>query len=714
MKKIQEISSFFYSQYFAEGVRITVGTLIPVIVCAFLGEFLMGTFISLGALIVGLSDTPGAPRHRRLGVVYCTIICIITILATALANDNMYIMTIVMASLSFLFSMFSVFNARAATVGMMGILIMLINIDAQFSFQEEMYYLGLFVIGGFWYMLISFSVMQVRPYRLAQQELSENIIEVADYLRLKANFYDLKYEANENYLKLIEKQISVNEHQENVRDILFQSKRSIKDTTKEGRFLTLIFNELVDLFEQSMTTHYDYTEIRKKYTDSGILEEIKRIIDKIAHELDNIAYKVNANKRPYQIYDFEKEVDNLRGLLEEYNATSNINSIPLKKIIINIRTITKHIQNIYRYIEFKADNVNKDEIQQSTKFINTDILNWQNFKDNLSLNSTVFRHALRMSIVLSATYFLFNIFNYSSFTTYWILLTILVILKPGFGLTKERNLQRLLGTIIGGIIGGIILITVPDVMIRFLILIVFFLIAYSLFRVNYIMAVIFMTPYVLIMLSFSGVNTLEMAKERVIDTFIGGSIAFLSSYVIFPNWESFQIRSNMRSLLVANYKYLAQAILILSDSKISIIDYKLARKEVYIASANMGSTFQRLLTEPKWRQQHTKDVNRFVILNHIFSSYTATLITQIYNTENKFYSPEHIKLLLKCLGYLENAIREITVQDDEDVDFIKSAPNDSDDLENEDTILITEQLQFLAKISGDLHKNVASLASKKI
>src|SRR5690606_6478998 len=121
----------------------------------------------------------------------------------------------------------------------------------------------------------------------------------------------------------------------------------------------------------------------------------------------------------------------------------------------------------------------------------------------------------------------------------------------------------------------------------------------------------FMTPYVLIMLSFTGVNTLEMAKERIIDTFIGGSIAFISSYVIFPNWESFQIRKNMYSLLVANYNYLAQANQLLSDKKISIIDYKLARKDVYIASANMGSTFQRLLTEPKWRQKNTKDVNRF-------------------------------------------------------------------------------------------------------
>lgn len=714
MKKTQEISSFFYSQYFAEGIRITLGSIIPVIVCAFLGEFLMGTFISLGALIVGLSDTPGAPRHRRLGIIYCTIISVITILVTALANDYLYMMTVVIAGLSFLFSMFSVFNARAATVGMMGILIMLINIDAQFPFHEEMMYLGLFVIGAVWYMLISFSLMKVRPYRLAQQELGENIVQVADYLRLKAKFYDLNNDAEENYLRLIEKQVSVNEHQENVRDILFQSKRSIKDTTREGRFLTLIFTELVDLFEQSMTTHYDYTEIRRKYDQSGILEEIKVLIDKIAHDLDNIAYKINANKRPYPLYQFDKEIDKLRLLIDVYDRSSQENSIPLKKIVINIRTIIKHINNIYQYVQFKADDVNKEEIQQSTKFIKTDILNWQNLKDNLSLDSSIFRHALRMSIVLSGTYFLFNIFNYSSFTTYWILLTILVILKPGFGLTKERNLQRLIGTIIGGIIGGIILITVPDVMVRFLVMIIFFLIAYSLFRVNYIMAVIFMTPYVLIMLSFSGVNTLEMAKERIIDTFIGGSIAFLSSYVIFPNWESFQIRTNMRSLLVANYKYLAQAVVLLSGNKISIIDYKLARKEVYIASANMGSTFQRLLTEPKWRQKHTKEVNRFVILNHILSSYTASLLTQIYNSENDFANSEHLKLLLKTLGHLEGAIQDISTNTCADVEFTKTATRNNIELINDDSILIAEQLQFLSKISGDLQKIVSSLASKEI
>lgn len=714
MKKAQEISSFFYSQYFAEGIRITLGSIIPIIVCALLGEFEKGTLISLGALIIGLSDTPGAPQHRKLGMYYCLLLSAITILITAIANDYLYIMTVILAVASFFFAMLAVFNSRAATVGMMGILVMLINIDGKYSFQQELVYLGLFIIGALWYMVISFSLMQVKPYRLAQQELSETIGQVADFIRLKANFYDLKINPDENYLKLVEKHISINQHLENVRDILFQSKRSIKDTTLEGRYLTLIFTDIVDLFEQSMTTHYDYSAIRNKYADSGLLEKLKNTIDKIAHELDNIAYRLNAGKRPTPIYDFSKEIDKLRTAIDQYDKQNNSNSIPLKKLVINIRSIVKHIAEIYRYSQLKASEMPKDDNIQTKKFVETDILNWQKFKDNLSLQSSVFRHAMRMSIVLSATFFLFQIFNYSTFTTYWILLTIMVILKPGFGLTKERNVQRLIGTTLGGIIGGIILLTVPDTTLRFAILIIFFLIAYSLFRINYIMAVMFMTPYVLIMLSFTGMNTFEMAKERIIDTFIGGTIAFLSSYVIFPNWESLQIKKNMYHLLVANYKYLAQAILMLSDRKISATEYKLARKEVYIASANMGSTFQRLLTEPKWRQKHTKEVNRFVILNHIFSSYTATVLTQMFNTENQYFTKEHVRLVLKSLSNLEQAIRALNLHESQQIEFIKSFDKQFTDTSNEDTIIITEQLQFLAKISGDLQKNVADIATKEI
>lgn len=713
MKRTEELRSFFYSQYFADGLRITLGSIIPIIICAFIGEFVTGTLISLGALIVGLSDTPGSPSHRRVGMLYCTALCILTILITALLNNVLLAMTLVIAILSFLFSMLAVFNSRAATVGTMCILVMLINIDDVYSLKEEISYLFYFIIGAIWYMIISMSITQVRPYRLAQQELSETILHVADYIRLKANFYDINQDADTNYLKLIDKQVIVNDHQENVRNILFQSKRSIKDTTKEGRYLTLTFTDIVDLFEQSMTTHYDYDTIRTNFADSGILEKIKSLLYKVTHELDNLAYKINANKIPKAVYDFDKEVDKLRLAIEELDQKEGINTIPLKKILINIRKMAFQVREIYNYSHFKSIEIQKDEIADTKKFVTTDIINWQSFKDNINIKSSIFRHALRMSIILSTTYLIFNLLDYGLFGTYWILLTILVILKPGFGLTKERNLQRLAGTIIGGIIGAIILITIKDQTILFALLIFFFLIAYSLFRINYIMAVIFMTPYVLIMSSFTGMNTFEIAKERILDTFIGGTIAFLSSYIVFPNWESFQIKKNMRGLLIANYRYLAQALQVLSGKNLLITDYKLARKEVYIASANMGSTFQRLLTEPKWRQKITKEVNRFVILNHIFSSYAATLMTSLNEADKIYYNNDLLKSLNRSLHHLEKAIQSIDLATMNEFTPASNLESINYEINNTDeSKLITDQLLFLSKISADLQKITIEIVSK--
>lgn len=718
MKKTKELSNFFYSQYFADGLRITIGCIVPIIICAALDKILLGTYISLGALLVGLSDTPGAPAHRRTGMIACFIICLITQFITVLVNGNIWLMTIVIGLLCFVYSMFAVFNARAATVGSMGILIMLIYVDDQNSFHDELMFLLYFTTGGLWYMLISFSITQARPYRLAQQELSETVRHVGDFIRLRANFYDTRINIDDNYRKLIDKQIEVHEHQENVRDLLFQSKRSIKDTTKIGRFLTLTFNDIVDLYEQAMTTHYDYELIRKEYGHTGILKDFKHLLIKTANELDHLAYQLNANRAPKPLYNFKEDIESILVSIEKIEREQNINSIPLKKILISIRHISSFIHNIYNYGVIRPNNtIKKQEIEEANKFIQTEHIDLRKLKDNLSMESTIFRHALRMAVVMSITYLVLNAqwFNIGTMGSYWVLLTIMVILKPGFGLTKERNFQRLLGTIIGGIIGAIILMTVHSEIARFIFLIFFFLIAYSLFRVNYIMAVMFMTPYVLIMLSFTGHNTFDIAKERIFDTFLGGMIAFISSYIVFPNWESFQIKNNIRQLLIANYNYLAQAVRILSGEDISITSYKLSRKELYIASANMGSTFQRMLSEPKWRQKSTKEANRFVILNHILSSYGATLLTQLTEAKNSNYTKEHLIILKKILNNLAKSIEEIPAKENSSPfqpvsDFPELTPDTLDPVE---TDLITEQLQFLNKISADLYKSTLDVMEKE-
>src|SRR5690606_27720322 len=138
-------------------------------------------------------------------------------------------------ALSFLFSMFAVYGARASSVGTMGILIMVLSISAMDDPSITVVgYLLYMLAGCVWYLVLSLSLHQVRPYRQAQQELAESIVNVADYIRIKANFYATKTDIEKNYRALIDQQVTISTHQDNVRDQLFRGKRRIRDTTEIG------------------------------------------------------------------------------------------------------------------------------------------------------------------------------------------------------------------------------------------------------------------------------------------------------------------------------------------------------------------------------------------------------------------------------------------------------------------------------------------------
>jgi uncharacterized membrane protein YccC len=290
--------------------------------------------------------------------------------------------------------------------------------------------------------------------------------------------------------------------------------------------------------------------------------------------------------------------------------------------------------------------------------------------------------------------------------SYWILLTILVILKPAYSLTKQRNYERLIGTFVGGLAGALIIHFVKDENGRFVFLLLFMIGAYSFQRVNYVVSVLFMTPFILIMFSFIGMGNFQLVKERIIDTFIGSFIALIASYFIFPSWEYPQLKNYMRKLLIANYNYLHYAAEGLTGKSFNPTEYKLMRKELYLSSANMASALQRMLSEPKSKQRNVREVNKFIVLNHKLSSYIVTLAAHVKRSENRQVNPVHIKTLRKSLYQLYQAIMALQSNEDEfeskELQVPESAIRIIED--NLDTRLISEQLEFVNKVSGSLLK----------
>jgi uncharacterized membrane protein YccC len=79
--------------------------------------------------------------------------------------------------------------------------------------------------------------------------------------------------------------------------------------------------------------------------------------------------------------------------------------------------------------------------------------------ENLSFSSTVFRHSLRLTITILIGFIIGKALPFQN--AYWIVLTI-VIMRQGYGLTKQRTFHRIFGTILGAFIAFGILFLVHD------------------------------------------------------------------------------------------------------------------------------------------------------------------------------------------------------------------------------------------------------------
>jgi uncharacterized membrane protein YccC len=290
--------------------------------------------------------------------------------------------------------------------------------------------------------------------------------------------------------------------------------------------------------------------------------------------------------------------------------------------------------------------------------------------------------------------------------SYWILLTILVISKPGFSLAKKRNIERLIGTIIGAFVGMGILVYIDDKNTLFVILLICMIGCYSFQRKNYVVSVLFMTPYILVLFDFLGLGGLSLARERIYDTLIGSGIAMLASYSLFPNWEYEKLKEAMMDTLTANIRYFEQVKLFYSEQVTDLTNYKVARKEVYVTTANLASLFQRMFSEPKSKQIMMKELHQFTALNHLLSSYVATL--SLYNKDHSFVFSnfEELNPITQNTVYLLNLASENLFKNTgvvNNVPLIRRNMNVSDD-EQSDEVIIAEQFDMIQKVAYDIYK----------
>jgi len=563
MRYSVEIKKFLYSQYFYGGLRIAVGVSLPAILCLIVFHNReLGFTIATGALGACVVDMPGPLKYKHNEMLACTVIGFLSALATGLATVNPVALWCTVVPLTFVLSLIVVYGNRWPQISFATLFMMIMTLEEHFTPTQALVNASWILLGGLWYTYWSTFVSRWMRHRIEQQALAESVFACADYLLARAAFYDLDNDLDECYRNLVDKQISTVERQDAARDIVLRNLPTLKRGKLEPRRAMLynLFINTVDLHELFVGAQTDYTLVRSTFGGSDLLVFYRDLIRKAAEDLEEIGLAVLQNQAPrkrvnvkaeLRAIEYEIELMRKRALPAQNPEAYSAVSANFRRIWSATRLIDKMRRSLTTEPGATETELRIDEALN--RFVSSRRVPFGQIFSNLTMASPSFRHALRVTIAVAIGFWLGRLLPLTN--AYWIVMTTVIILKPGYSLTKQRNGQRIIGTLIGCAASIALIIFVKEPHILMVVMFASMVMSYSLLLFNYTASVVFTSSYVLLMFHLLAPGSMRIIGERAIDTVVGCAIAIAASH-LFPYWEYRLMGKLVNNMISATRQYL--------------------------------------------------------------------------------------------------------------------------------------------------------------
>ncbi|MCH4823053.1 FUSC family protein [Gramella lutea] len=736
-----DLVKFLRSTDFSKAIVLTIAIIIPIGLFSKLGNLEIGVSLAMGCLFTSPSDVPGSFKNKVYGILFAALLGAVSYCIAGYADLSIWAIVPMLAIMIFSISYLSVYGFRASLVsfsGLLAIVISFANISSGMEIWQKSLLIG---AGGIWYLIISVGWYLIKPERATEQLIAETMELTADYLRHRIQLLQPDAKQEDIQKKLFQGQNELNEHHESLREILISSRVS-SGNSGYGRKRLLIFVDLVDMLELAMANPIDARSMQKYFKEDQ--KELKVFADfslQMAAQLEAIAISLHKNAEIPK-NEVPEAFDNLKDTLLSFKARIDLSE--RREEMILLRNLfdyqskqaqkVNNIDRILRNLEGKRNLFIKEK--EVKKFLTQQDYSLKTLINNFNFDSAIFRHSLRLTIVVLTGYFIGEYFSVQN--SYWILLTIVVIMRPNYGLTKQRTIKRIVGTLIGGAIAiGIVFIT-QNTAVYTVLGILSLTLAFSLIQRNYTTAAIFITLSIIFIYALLQPEVLNVIQFRIIDTLIGAGLAALGNFILWPKWESQDLHTVIATSINANLDFLKEIDRFYHEKKSLPVSYKLARKKAFLDMGALSGAFQRMTQEPKRKQKQIGIIYETVGLNHTFLSALASLGTYIRthpttsaSRDFEVYTETISQKLRNCVDIMENI--EIYEKGNEEIlaaerslheKFDKLAKQRDIELQTgkqeidegmrfklQEAHLVSGQLEWLLDLSEKLQENIEKLTS---
>ncbi|WP_422655624.1 YccS family putative transporter [Leminorella grimontii] len=620
----QGLRRYFYNSHWLYGIRIFIALSGTVFAPWWLGESLLTIPLTLGVVAAALTDLDDRLTGRLRNLVItlsCFFIASVSI-EILFPYPWLFALGLLLSTAGFI--LLGSLGQRYATIAF-GALLIAIYTMLGVSMYSAWYTQPLLLLAGaVWYNFITLLGHIILPIRPLQDNLAQCFEKLAAFLDAKAMLFDPDEE--QHFARQLIHLTMVNG---SLVDTLNQTKASLLTRLKgdrgqrSTRQMLHYYFVAQDIHERASSAHAQYQQLSDSLRYTDILFRFQRLLTLQAKSCLSLAHAVRyRQKYVYNVYQtqallhLEKSLSNLTS---KYELPPGLMQ-SLSHLLNNLKSIDAQLSSLESEqaadVQSLQDNTLADDKIAGLQDIKA------RFAQHLTPQSTLFRHAVRMSLVLCLGYAIIQFAHLQN--GYWIMLTSLFVCQPNYNATRTRLTLRVVGTLAGILVGLPILYFVPSQEGQ-LILIVISGVLFFLFRnVRYAYATMFITLLVLFCFNLLG-EGFRIALPRVVDTLLGCAIAWAAVSFIWPDWKFRHISTVLNKAVNANCRYLDAILEQYHQGKSNGVDYRIVRRNAHNCDAELASVVSGMAAEPKRDPALLDKGFRLLGLNHTLLGYISAL-----------------------------------------------------------------------------------------
>lgn len=615
------LRTFIYSHYFYLGLRVAIGLVGLALLVQEISDSATAMTVCIGALCTTLMDMPSPLRHKFNEMLASVLLCSAVTLLISLCGPVQWLLMTVLVLVSFLASMMVVYGKKSMPLQLAALFIMTMSMEHQMTWQQSFHHAGLFMLGGLIYLAYAMAIAWVLRHRIKQQVLAEALFELAAYIDIKADFYDTRFNLTEQFNKLVRHQSILADRQQASRDLILRSHKNSKDA-----IVVQVHVCMLDLYELILSTHTDYALLRQHLADSEVLQSLHDLAYKAARDIEAVAYAVTRKRASYAQISYDKEWADIEAEIARLHAQGDAAQEALATLRAQrnkIRAILKMIAELHLATQKVYADVPFWSGADMAPFLSQQKYELKTLLSNLRLDSPVFRFALRVSMAISVGLLIGHWLPYAAHS-YWIVLTIVIILRPTFSMTRQRRADRIIGTIIGCVVTAIVIRFVHSNIVLMAILFLSIVATPTFIYLRYRYTAIAVSLMILLQMHLVAPSNPNLVSERLIDTLIGAAVASVFSFVL-ANWEYQSLPRLVRQVLNVNLGYMQASFALLQGKCFDDFAYRIERKRLMDSLAALSSALVRMLDEPASKQRAVEDINLFIVQNYLLVAHVAAL-----------------------------------------------------------------------------------------